>query len=47
MCHIHGRGGHYGAEKVTRSDSKATLVARQQRRSYCRERALGKGLALI
>ena len=47
MCHIHGRGGHYGAEKVTRSNSKATLVARQQRRSYCRERALGKGLALI
>jgi len=46
MCHTYVRGGHYHAEEVTRSDNKATLVARYQRRSYYRERAPGMGLAL-
>ena len=45
-CHTHGRGGHYCAKEVTPSNSKATLVARYQRRSYYRERASEKRLAL-
>jgi len=39
-------GGHYHAEEVTPLDSNATLVARYQRRSYCRKRVSEKGLAL-
>ena len=46
-CHAHGWGGYYRAEEVTRLNSKATLVARYQRMSYCRERVMGRGLALI
>ena len=38
--------GHYCAEEVTPSDSKATLVTYYQRRSYYRERVSEKGLAL-
>ena len=34
------------AKEVTRSDSKVTLVAHYQMRSYCRERVLGRELAL-
>ena len=45
-CHTHGQGGHYLVEEVAPSDSKATSVAHYQRRSYCRERASEKGLAL-
>ena len=46
MCHTHGRGGHYRVEEVTPSDSKATSMARYQKKSYCRERYSEKGLAL-
>ena len=45
-CHTYGWGSHYRVEEVTRSDNKATPVARYQRKSYCRERVLEKGLAL-
>ena len=46
MCHTYGRVGYYRAKKGTPLDNKATSMARYQRRSHCKKRALKKGLAL-
>ena len=33
-CHTHDQGGHHYAEEVTRSDNKATSMARYKRVSH-------------